>query len=280
MIAFRCGNGGNGQVNNNTASYTAQVGDELIKTNAAFMFDNGTPPQEDIIIGNNIINCAYMFRNCSTFNQNVSIGRNVTDCVGMFLSCGQFNTPITIPSNVASTAYMFHNCSNFCSDVEIKGSLNCARMFEYCSDFDANVKINDNVIDCNGMFNACIRLNKIVNIPSKAENIIEMFRNCREYHASNIVIPKNVKSCQYVFINCSNIEGNIYINNANITSVAAMLQGKNVSKRINVFCNNIRAINASNSYSIVGSSIVWTATSNGYYNQSYNIYLYNNYIGT
>ena len=280
MIAYRCGNGGNGQVNDVTASYTAQVGDELIKTTAAYMFNNRTPPQEDIVIGNNIKSCVYMFNNCRGFNQNVSIGRNVTNCYGMFSLCTQLNTPINVPFNVESCVLMFYGCNNFNSDVEIKGNANCSHMFEYCSNFDANVKINDNVKDCSYMFNACIGLNKIVNVPAKAENIERMFQNCHEYHASNIIIPKNVESCFYTFAECTNIEGNIYINNSSISSVIGMLYRKDNAKRINVFCNNIRAINANNSYSLISGSIVWTATSNGYFNESYNIYLYNNYIGT
>lgn len=279
MIAYRCGNGGGGS-DNNTASYTAIVGDDLVKTTASYMFSNGNAPQEDIVIGNNIIGCEYMFMNCPSFNQNVSIGRNVTNCIGMFAYCNHFNTPITIPLNVASCISMFAYCNNFSSDVEIKGNPNCAQMFANCDNFDANVNMNDNITSCYRMFIDCHRYNKKVYIPAKAVDIYQMYRNCYEVHANNIIIPKDVIHCIGVFSNCTNIEGNIYINNANISSISGMLLGKNSSKRVNVFCNNIRAINASNSDSIIGSSILWTATTNGYYNQPYNIYLYNNYIGT
>jgi hypothetical protein len=60
-----------------------------------------------------------------------------------------------------------------------------------------------------------------------------------------------------------------------------MLHGRGNAERLNVFCSDISRIDGStgNNSNLCGASISWTTMTNGKYNSSYNIYLYNNYTG-
>ena len=56
-----------------------------------------------------------------------------------------------------------------------------------------------------------------------------------------------------------------------------MLHNHNNLQQINLFCTNLTSLNKTTAEtSLTGTSIIWFDTTNGYYNEVYNIYLYNN----
>ena len=130
------------------------------------------------------------------------------------------------------------------------------------------------------------------------------FSNTIFTNVSNVIISKDIKSCYYMFnnvsglnhviihanvTNCSHmfrsLKGttNIYINidpSQTTHNFRNMLYNKSNSYRTRIFCNNLSYLNkTTTSTSIVGATITWTTVTHGYYNSTYNIYLYNNYDG-
>ena len=86
-----------------------------------------------------------------------------------------------------------------------------------------------------------------------------------------------------MFYYCNNFSSNIYFNgniyrNINIKS---MLGQTNNSLQKNVYFNSIlnNVFNKTDTSSIIGSAITWIdmEDNNGFYNEIYNIYCYNNY---
>ena len=96
-----------------------------------------------------------------------------------------------------------------------------------------------------------------------------------------LIVGKNVNNCYYMLANCSNFGSDIYIK-GNVISCQNMLQGKDFSKRVNIFYNNVNGItNAVVFNNILGSSYTPTWSNDGAncrYNELYNIYIYNNYV--
>ena len=142
-----------------------------------------------------------------------------------------------------------------------------------------SVTIGNNVTNCAYMFANCDNFNQQVTIPDNVTDCTFMFRSCSKFNQP-ITIPSSVTSCENMFRNCPNMSSNIYINNKVGIDVSYMLRSYNTQKRINVFCNNIATLNKTASgESLTGTDITWTSTTNGYYNATYNIYIYNNYGG-
>ena len=104
-----------------------------------------------------------------------------------------------------------------------------------------------------------------------------------------ITIPEKTHNCARMFFGCTNFSKNIYVKwpadggvpfptYANTVNFFARC---NNSLRKNIFYNNKYDVffhNTTASTSIVGAAITWTSITNGYYNATYNIYCYNNYI--
>jgi hypothetical protein len=97
-----------------------------------------------------------------------------------------------------------------------------------------------------------------------------------------ITIPNSVVDCRYMFNGCTNMRCNIYIDNKNLNNknMAGFIKNHPNNKRINIFCNNIQVLNRTDTDSIIEQAITWSSISNGYYNRSFNIYIYSNYISS
>ena len=236
-------------------SYTAVVNNNYrIGGSCAYMFSGNDLFNQPVTIGDNVTSCSTMFNGCFNFNKPVTIGNNVTNCVAMFYSCWKFNQPITIPNKVNFCNYMFLDCRVFNQPITIPDKvLNCAYMFNNCGNFNQPITIPDNVTNCAYMFQWCYNFNK------------------------SVTIGYNVLTCAYMFNNCRNLNQNIYIKSTKTSNVVRMLYNHNNQKMINLFCTNLASLNKTTAAtSLVGAAITWTAMTNGYYNATYNVYLYNN----
>ena len=232
--------------------------------NCANMFRANVTFNQPVVIGSDVTLCSYMFSSASNFNQPVIIGQNVTDCVGMFNYAMAFNQPLIIPDKVTS----------------------CASMFNFAQGFNQPVIIGSSVSNCLAMFWHAIKFNQPVMIPKSVTSCASMFSDIWEYNQS-ITIPSGVTNCRRMFNNCKNFGGDgkaIYINvspSQTTHDFIGLLRAKNNSLRMNIFCSDLSLLTGTASAnSIVNAAISWTATTNGYYNAVYNIYLYNNYSGT
>lgn len=210
---------------------------------------------EALTIGNRVTNCMYLLSGAKGFNQPIIIPNSVTTCSGMFYGCSNFNYPINIPESV----------------------LECVSMFRNCVNFNSVVNMSNNLKSCAEMFQDCWKYNQPVNIPNSVNNCYSMFYKCNNFNQP-ITIPNGVVSCSGMFSYCMNFSSNIFIPNNSDINICRMLASTNNSLQKNIWCNNIAIINRNTaSTSVTGTAIEWTAMTNGYYNEAYNIYLYNNY---
>lgn len=126
--------------------------------------------------------------------------------------------------------------------------------------------------------------NRVITIGNNVTNCVFMFNNTRNVSFSeDIVIPARVNNCGRMFSN-SDFDKNIYVKGtvSRVVNIAGMFYNANNSKKKNIYFNTVlnSIFNKTTaSSSIVGTSITWATTTNGFYNSAYNIYCYYNYEG-
>ena len=151
------------------------------------------------------------------------------------------------------------------------------------------IVIGDELINCAGMFrSAYFNNNSIIKNIHVGNNVVdctEFMRNARAvnnvggtYYSVpfevNITFPKNVAYLNNAFASIyGGISGNIYINNRYARTPNMWASSVNTVRSLRIFCSNVNWIMDDNPGG-------WSAVTNGYYRQTQNIYLYNNYTGT
>lgn len=191
-----------------------------------------------------------------SFNKPVTIGSKVTNCKGMFSNSQSiFNQPITIPNSVIECSYMFSENPSFNQPIVIPGSVkNCFAMFMRTSNLNQPVTISNDVNNFNG-------------------HAMLMAQNFNQ----PVVFPTGVTDATQVFGGAMNMCSDIvFLHTQGPLNTSYLLWNTNNSLRKNVYCRNLSLLNATNRQSIVGANITWSATTNGYYNSTYNIYILNN----
>lgn len=188
----------------------------------------------------------------------IRIGNNVTNCAWAFSKYQRYNYGVTIGQNV----------------------IDCSNMFNYCRAFNQPVTIPDSVTNCSNMFNQCVMLNlQRVKVGNNVKDLSNMFYGAGTSSGTtyNITVPATAQNCQNMVGSCRG--GNIYFKNSNLTqtNVKGLVNGSSTSYQKNIFCTNAEIFTATSAAtSITGQAITWAPILNGYYNASYNIYIYNN----
>ena len=274
------------------------IGENVV--NCSMMFYNCVKLNRAIEIPNKVSNADSMFASCGNFNQPITIPSSVSSCKYMFSSCYNFNQPVTIPATVVNADYMFQGSSNFNSLVTIEnGVKSCSYLFAQLGNYNQPVTIPNSVNNCRSMIEMSAKFNQPVIIGENVTNCNSMFYSSNSFNQP-IRIPDNVTDCNYIFSaatkmnsdvifgnkanllyssfsGCNDFAGNIFINNT-VADVRRMFQYVSNSFKKTVYCNDLtNLLGTTYSNSITGSAITWTATDNGYYNATNNIYLYNNY---
>lgn len=246
----------NSDAGNITASYTVIDNKKLLQTSLDYYFSGNNSINDMVIIGNNVKSCRYMLAECNKFNQNVNVGRNVVNCEGMLQGCKNFNSILRFYNRV----------------------INCRNLFDNCGNYNQNIHLPDSVEDCSYAFCHCYSLNQPISIPNDANNCREMFYGCAELH-QDFIIPKNVAHCEYMFYLCNKMRDiSIYINGN--PNVYGMFKNDSFNSDLNVNIYSNLGLDLDMVNSIVYGGVSWEPITNGYRNRKYNIYLYNNYIGT
>ena len=150
--------------------------------------------------------------------------------------------------------------------------------FRNCPNFNQQVIVNSPLVSSLwGFFQDCSKFNQPFIIPDNITDIYSILGNCYEFNQP-FIVPENVKTVSYAFWNCYNLSNIYFKNSSNITACSGMVRRFGVSSynRINIWCNNTSPFTQG---SIVGQSITWDTMldGNGYYNTTFNVYLYNNY---
>lgn len=222
------------------------------------------------------LNATY-FNSTITFteenNPNVKFSLNM-----MFSNCFAFNQPFNIPMGCDIMSYLFRNCTNFNSRVLIKRD-----------------KLNPTVYNAHYIFQNCFVFNQPIAIPKGANfsGSPGYFFECRNLNQPVAICCSDFQTLMgttgiqliYMFRNCSAMASNIILfgnnfNSSNVLNSYMMLNGKDNAKRVNIYCPNpvINTGIVNNTKSgVTGVPMTWTATTNGFYNAAYNIYILNNW---
>lgn len=240
-------------------------------------------------------NCARMFYQCYNFNQPVTIPDSVTNCDVMFYYCNNFNQPVTIPDGVTNCANMFNSCRNFNQPITIpNGVTDCSGMFYGCNNFNiSTIKIPNNVTNCFSMYEGCFNTGtsvihtSIIHTSANAENLTRLIavtnKSLKVYLSSNKLNGFKTFSAYNGIAQGSQNSITIYVNNTCLGSnFSGMMNGTNKNCKHIIYCNNLRWVNGTTAGAdncVWGAAISWASTTNGYYNATLNIYLYNNYTG-
>lgn len=131
---------------------------------------------------------------------------------------------------------------------------------------------------CSNMFNGNTTFNSVVNIGNNVWSTAQMFLNCANFN-QNITIPSSVNDCSYMLYNATNYGAHVFFegNTSREISVLNLIGNTNNSLAKYLHYNNNINFNYNNLYG--STSITWTTITNGLYNETYNVYLYNNYAG-
>lgn len=259
-------------------------------------------------------NCAYysdMFNGCENFNQPISFSSVATDLRNMLRNAKNFNQPIYIQSDdISSLDQFMQNCWNFNSNIEIHGDKrgigtnaqnafsrcwnlnspvildvglnNAYRLFCECNNFNAPVSFADPIgfnTNAYEAFAYCNNFNQPINLPYNFYGN-NMFVWCNSLNQNLNITFGRQTYFNYFFKNCLSIGGNFYIESSYIYGVSQMLNTQLHDKVVNIFSFNTAPFIQTTAYtSITGTDITWSEMDNGYYNEAYNIYIYNNYLG-
>lgn len=211
------------------------------------------------------------------FNLPVSMEDTVTDCYNMLANCFNFNSPVEFSNNLQNGQRAMRLCNNFNLPITVPASLtDTYQMFGYCTNLNSPITFTHGLTNMYGMFRHCDNLNQPLNIPNTVVNCYEAI--CYTAMNCDVYIPASVTDCVYMMSGTNVFEGNIYINGT--PNCKGLLEDRDYTTRVNIFCNDLSILTGTTSSdSITDLDMTWTEMTNGYYNEQYNIYLYNNYEG-
>ena len=246
--------------------------------NTAYMFQNcGNFNAPVNFETSDIMNGYYMFANCLNLNSSISFGygdstvNNISFSSSLY-NCQNLNKPVTFTSHgnynkFVLLNYFMANCMKFNQPFVIpNGTLNCAFTFSGCTSLNSPITFSDSLWDsvqCTSMFFGCTSFNQAVTIPINVRLMENMFANCTGFGNSIYIKGNDTVQRQFQY-------------------ATGMFRNCNKQKRKCIYVNNVyegmfRGNAAGNS--VVGAVITWANITNGYYNATYNIYIYNDYEG-
>ena len=180
-------------------------------------------------------------------------GPNVTNMSNVYSGCTNLTTAVCGP-NVTGMGWTYQGCTNLTTAVCGPNVTNMYSAYRNCTNLTTAV-CGDNVTDMSSAYDNCKSL-------------------------TTAVCGPNVTRMSYAYNNCTNIQGDTYFYQPNISSIGRCFYNRNTSNMLNIYVQeNSKTMNTcliSNTYSLTGSAITWTndSTNKRYYNTSANIYIY------
>ena len=230
-----------------------------------------------------------VFHNDTIFNSRITIGETVTNCYRMFYNCYSYNQPTIFPFNVHYISSAFGRCNSFNSSVIVYNDRPYVEgMFVGCTSFNSPVYFNNYITRGDGLFQGSGFNLPIILTTSPQYSGSDMFNDSFRNTQHDYPVVFRPRKCldrtsrfSNAFENVPNRKSDIIIDlslaSGNNYNVRNMLTGHNSSIRINIYSQDLSSlIETTAYYSVTGTDITWSSTTNGYYNSSYNIYLLNN----
>ena len=191
----------------------------------------------------NVTNMGRMFDSCHSITTvpNFDTG-NVTDMSSMFDRCrGLTSVPNFNTRNVTNMYYMFDACWGLTSipNFDTSNVTNMGYMFQFSSNLTTIPNFDtSNVTDMRSMFFSCTNLTTVPNFnTSKVAHIGSIFQNTN-LQKIPIINLANCVGYSYAFANCTNISGDLYIENTRTYtfSFTNIFYGCNIYEK-NIYCH-------------------------------------------
>lgn len=204
-------------------------------------------------------NMNYWFEGCETLTYIDRIPSSVTtmvrtfkDCISLIASgdwsacenllniseaysgCTVLGTASPIPSSVRTANNTYENCVNLQSDADVSEAtslLSAQYMYSGCSKL-IEAELAPNIVDMTGMFENCINLQAMPNVPDSVDVMDGTFSGCSTLETLT-VIPVGVSTMERCFENCEVISGDLTIN-ADCEDFQNMFAGAALATKVNL----------------------------------------------
>ena len=191
---------------------------------------------------------------------NVSFGENVsTKSMTLWFNSAQNLTTI--------------NWANF----NLDSVVDMTNTFYWCTNLKGSPVCGNNV---NRMSNTYKECSNLTGSPVCGPNVVDLsdtYNGCRNLTGSPVCGNK-VKGMAYAYYECTNLRGDMYMYSKNVSNMRNCFYNRNTSNRLNIYIykdsKTHNCFNITNTRSLVGKNITWTQTDTGFYNTSFNLYVY------
>ena len=162
-----------------------------------------------------------------------------------------------------------------------EGVENLTMLFYECTNYNKPVTFPNTAKDLHSTFEKCYAYNQPTIIPQGVVSMYGTFNNCSNFN-QDMIIPNSVNNMQYTFRSCNAFGSTVTIKpGGTAMNVYGMFLQCNNSLKKTIICapEDTAKFTVNDRNSVIAGSIAWTALGdgNGYYNSTYNIYIYNNY---
>lgn len=264
----------------NNAPYNIVFGQNVIcrggEANRWFYGDSGLYGVENLPHGVTSMPRTFMF--CYNFRRQVNIPGSVVSMCETFSNCSKYNHPIVIPENVQNLFNAFSGMANLNSPITFLGEgkvTNLKGLLYGCSNFNQPITIPNSVTDMRETFRSCIRFRQHVDIPDSVVNLSSCFG-----HAGNVPtvnIGRGAQNLVQMFERANNTT-DVWLYSNEVTNVRNMFAYHNTATKyvnLHVFAgSNTNALIYNNGNGALAGTIKWTTRTNGYYNSTYKINVY------
>ena len=232
----------------------------------------------------NNLNLAFAFQGAKNFNSPVYI-ENGNDypayirinMISMYNGCINFNQPVTIPSRADKLLYIFNRCSILNSRITIKRNKYSITPYDIIVGFTNCWEFNQPMVFPKGLNN------NLQSTLAMCNNFNQPVAVCfSDYTNSGESVNKIVLTGMFSYSNNMYSDIILFGNNLsslNFTTVTGFIRKNAHTKRINIYLNSIDSSSkllTTSTASILGVAVTWAQTTNGYYNETYNVYILNN----
>ena len=270
--------------------------------NMAYMFNNCQAFNQPVKIPKSAITVSAMFYNCIVFNSIVDFsecdsrnGGQLNYMSAMFSNCQNFNQPVNLPlipsydyapspggsGNVAAYQSIFYNCTNFNSKFSLKVKNmftgNFSGFMKNCTNYNIPLYIDGSESDrlfLDDAFTYMCNFRQPMLIEFNPGGPTFTARNMFNRLTTSTPMNHN-RPTDLIF---HNLNSNLTVSSAG-SWTRNMLIGcsERTNQRINIYIPVLEYLTyMNNALGIIGKAVTWTSMTNGLYNATYNVYLYNN----
>ena len=230
------------------------------------------------VCGPNVVSMWYTYNGCTNLTGSPVCGPKVNFFTWAYCGCCNITGSPVCGNLVTSLQETYNGCAN------LTGSPVCgpnvgsmALTYTNCYNLTGSPVCGNKVQTMYGTYWNCRNLTGKPVCGNNVVNMCQTYGFCTNLKGPALVGP-NVTDVTTSYRSCRNITQNAYVFSNIISKSTGCFQGKDNSKRLDIYVHKNSAtlnnfLNTDNT-SLVGSDITWAQNGDMYYNTPYNIYIY------